>query len=129
MLVEKEELAVAIKNYDKNIDILTLGNILPNPSEMLVSEVVENLFIDLREQYDHILLDSPPINLVSDSQVLSIKADGTLLVVRAEKTKRESIKMAKEKIERVNGKIIGSMLQVQKMKSITIIMVMINKKL
>ena len=112
MLVGKEELAVAIKNYDKNIDILTLGNILPNPSEMLVSEVVENLFIDLREQYDHILLDSPPINLVSDSQVLSIKADGTLLVVRAEKTKRESIKMAKEKIERVNGKIIGSMLQV-----------------
>lgn len=117
VLVGKEELAVAIKNYDKNIDVLTSGNIPPNPSEMLGSEAMENLLIDLREQYDHIILDSPPTNLVSDSQVLSIKADGTLLVVRAEKTKRESIKMAKEKIERVNGKIIGSILNVTSTKN------------
>lgn len=116
VLVGNEALSEAIKNYDENIDVLPSGNIPPNPSEMLGSEAMENLLMYLREQYDHIILDSPPTNLVSDSQILSIKADGTLLVVKAEKTKKESIKKAKEKIERVNGKIIGSILNATSMK-------------
>lgn len=110
ILVKKDIFPNVVDKYGDNIDVLTSGNIPPNPSEMLGSKAMSDLLNVLKEYYDHIILDSPPINVVTDSQVLATKVDGVLLVVRAEKTKKEEVKKAKDKIDKVNGKIIGSIL-------------------
>lgn len=110
VLVRKETFPEVVNKYGDNIDVLTSGNIPPNPSEMLGSKAMSDLLNVLEEYYDYIILDSPPINVVTDSQLLATKVDGVLLVVRAEKTKKEEVKKAKDKIDKVNGKIIGSIL-------------------
>ncbi|MGL5616001.1 MAG: CpsD/CapB family tyrosine-protein kinase [Sarcina sp.] len=110
VLLGKETFTEAMNEYGENIDILTSGNLPPNPSEMLGSKAMESLLEELREVYDHIIIDSPPIHAVSDAQILATKVDGTLLVVKAEKTKKDSVQRAKEQINKVNGKIIGAVL-------------------
>lgn len=106
----KETLKDAVHEYNEYLDILTSGKLPPNPSEMLGSKAMENLLEKLKEQYDIIVLDSAPLQAVTDAQILSTKADGTIIVVRAEKTKRDSVKQAKELLEKVDANILGIVL-------------------
>lgn len=96
--------------YNKNLVLLTSGKIPPNPSEMLSSKSMENLLEKLRENFDYVILDTPPVQAVTDSQILSTKADGTILVVRAERTKKESVNNAINLLKKVNANIIGTVL-------------------
>ncbi|MGL4740738.1 MAG: CpsD/CapB family tyrosine-protein kinase [Sarcina sp.] len=99
-----------IHQYKKNFHILTSGTIPPNPSEMLGSENMKRLLNVLKEKYDYIILDAPPILAVTDAQVLSTRADGVVFVVRAGKTKKDNILQAKKELEKVNAKILGTIL-------------------
>ena len=71
---------------------------------------MENLLKILRDEYDMIIIDSAPLQAVTDAQILSRKADGTILVVRAEKTKRDSVMQAKELLQKVDANILGVVL-------------------
>jgi len=107
---EKGNLAYhIIQSFDYK-DILTSGKTPPNPSEMLESRSMENLIERLKDEYDVIIIDSAPLQAVTDAQILSRKADGTIIVVRAEKTKRESVIQAEELLKKVDANILGIVL-------------------
>lgn len=110
VIIGKAELATAIHRYNKNLVVLTSGKIPPNPSEMLSSKAMTNLLESLKDTFDYIILDTPPVQVVTDSQILSTKADGTILVVRSEKTKRDSVQNAINLLRKVNANIIGTVL-------------------
>jgi capsular exopolysaccharide synthesis family protein len=110
VLIGKISLEEAIQQYNDNLDILSSGKIPPNPSEMLSSNSMNNLIEKLKEKYDVVILDSAPLQAVTDAQILSTKVDGTILVVRAERTKKESIIEAKSRLDKVSANIIGTVL-------------------
>lgn len=110
VLIGKAQLDDVIQKRNENLDILTSGKIPPNPSEMLSSSAMTNLIANLKEKYDVIILDSAPLGAVTDAQILSTEVDGTILVTRAERTKRDSVLEAKNSLEKVGANILGCVL-------------------
>lgn len=110
VLIGKENITDAIHEYCENLDVLPSGKLPPNPSEMLGSRAMERLLGELKSKYDMIILDTAPLQAVTDAQILSTKVDGTILVVRAEKTKKDSVTQAKALLDQVNANIIGTVL-------------------
>lgn len=110
VLIGKISLEETIQRYNDNLDILSSGKIPPNPSEMLSSNAMNNLIETLKEKYDIVILDSAPLQAVTDAQILATKVDGTILVVRAERTKKESIIECKNRLDKVGANIIGTVL-------------------
>lgn len=82
-----------------NLDILFSGDVPPNPSELLGSEKMRELIEEMSQKYDYILVDTPPINLVSDAAIVTNLLDGVLLLVRQGKSKREELKRAISNLE------------------------------
>ena len=64
----------------------------------------------MKEHFDYIVLDTPPVQAVADSQILSTKADGTLVVVRAGVTKKDDVQNSIASLKKVNANIIGTVL-------------------
>ena len=110
VLIGKAELNDVIQKRNENLDLLTSGKIPPNPSEMLSSSAMTNLIDKLKQEYDYVVLDSAPLGAVTDAQILSTKVDGTILVTRAERTKRDSVLEAKNSLEKVGANILGCVL-------------------
>ena len=110
VLIGKEQLEEAIQRRNENLDMLPSGKIPPNPSEMLSSSAMTNIIEALREKYDVVILDSAPLRAVTDAQILSTKADGTILVIRAQRTNKESVIEAKNLLIKVGANIIGTVL-------------------
>ena len=92
------------------LDILPAGLTPPNPSEIIGSKKMAQLIGTLREKYDRIIIDTPPISSVTDAAVLSRMVDSVLLVVRAGETPRPVIQNALEQLKTVNAKILGVVL-------------------
>lgn len=90
-----------------NLSIITSGPIPPNPSEMLGNQRMQLLVEELREHYDIILIDTPPILAVTDGLVMNSLCDGVILVVIAGKVEKELVKKAKANLDYVNARIIG----------------------
>lgn len=93
-----------------NLDTITSGLIPPNPSELLASKRLDEALKHLKEKYDYILLDSPPVIAVTDSLVLANKADIIALVVRVGKADVNIIKRAKELLANVGVDISGAVI-------------------
>lgn len=110
VLLGKESIDHVIQKRNENLYVLTSGKIPPNPSEMLSSSAMNGLIKLLKDHYDIIILDSAPLGAVTDAQILSTKVDGTILVTRAERTKRDTVIEAKRLLEKVGANIIGSVL-------------------
>lgn len=83
-----------------NLDVISSGPIPPNPSELLIGENMVEFIAKLKEKYDYILLDTPPVGLVSDAVELSKFADVTLYVMRQNYTKKEMIRLLNNRNER-----------------------------
>ena len=92
-LVSDAELDILVKKHDSfdNLFYIGCGPLPPNPAELIGTEKVKALFAQLREQFDYILIDSPPVGLVTDAFLLGQHADSTILVSRAEKTRRTDL--------------------------------------
>lgn len=110
LLLGKVELNDVVHKRSENLYILTSGKIPPNPSEMLASAAMNGLLELFKNEFDIIILDSAPIGAVTDAQILSTKVDGTILVVRAERTKRETVIESKSSLEKVGANILGVVL-------------------
>ena len=87
--------------------LANVGPVPPNPAELLGSEKMGELLETLKQWFDYILLDSPPVLTVSDAMVLGPKIDGVILVVWGGKTAREALKRAKEKMDQLKVKCLG----------------------
>jgi capsular exopolysaccharide synthesis family protein len=90
------------------LDILPCGAIPGNPSEILNSQEFGELVDRLALKYDHILFDSPPVNLVTDARILGAVCDATVLVLRAEKSTRKAAEHARNALLSVGAKVIGA---------------------
>ena len=88
-------------------DFMTAGQIPPNPSELLVSEKMHLFLESLNKVYDYVIIDAPPLNIVTDASMLSTIVDGTVLVVRQKSTTHNNIKEAIEKLSAVGTKQCG----------------------
>jgi len=94
----------------ENLELITSGPIPPNPSEMLGSNKMKELLEGLKEDYDYIIIDSPPVGFVTDSALLSAAVDGTILTVAIEETEKKAASYAKMQLTRVNANILGVVL-------------------
>jgi capsular exopolysaccharide synthesis family protein len=109
------EEAVQITSQD-NLFVLTSGPVPPNPSELLGSKGMLAMLEQAQNEYDVIILDSPPILAVTDAQILSNITDGVVLVVSSGNTEVESAKKSKELLESAKAKILGVVLNNKKVK-------------
>jgi capsular exopolysaccharide synthesis family protein len=88
------------------LKVVTSGTVPPNPTELLSSNRMDQILLNLQDAADIIIIDSPPF-FVADSWVLASKVDGVLLVVRPGYTRRNMIRNLLEQIKRINAKVIG----------------------
>jgi capsular exopolysaccharide synthesis family protein len=102
----------------ENLNLLTCGVLPPNPSELLGSKKMKNLLEELKEKYDMILFDSPPVIAVTDAAVLSTLLDGVVLVSSSGSTSREALQRAITLLENVKGSLIGGVLNRIKVESV-----------
>ncbi|WP_394186733.1 CpsD/CapB family tyrosine-protein kinase [Metabacillus halosaccharovorans] len=107
------EEAVTVTAQEK-LWVLPSGPIPPNPSELLGSKGMKTLLEQAKNEYDVIILDTPPVLAVTDAQVLSNLADGVVLVVSSGKTETDAAKKAKELLESAKAKILGVVLNNKK---------------
>lgn len=99
-----------VKVAGSQINILTSGPIPPNPSELLGSTKMKELVQVLSDHYDIVLIDTPPVNVVTDAAVLSTLVDGVILAIASGKTEIEAGKRALKSLEAVNANVIGTVM-------------------
>lgn len=117
LLVEEKDLSNYIKETEiNNLHILTAGSIPPNPSEMLSSNRMKVFMENIREDYDYVFIDTPPVGMVTDAGVLSAFLDGTILVVKSESVDIKDLQETKKKLVSVNANILGVILNANKVK-------------
>jgi len=102
--------SVVQKSELPDLEVLTSGQIPPNPSELLGSDKMKMVLNHLRNRYDVVVIDSPPALAVTDSVVLSSLVSGVLLVVEAGKTRRTQIKQAEKQLADVGTGLLGFVL-------------------
>jgi receptor protein-tyrosine kinase len=95
---------------DDNLWLLGSGELPPNPAELLNGRRIQEVFSALRELFDLVLIDSPPVLPVTDSVLLAKDADATLLIVAAGRTSRGDLQRAAEKLSQVNARVMGMVL-------------------
>jgi capsular exopolysaccharide synthesis family protein len=93
-----------------NLDLLPVAARPPNPAELVGSESMKRLLAGLKDRYDFILVDSPPIMAVADALLVSRMVDSVLMVVRSGKTPRPIAREARSKLSRVKARVIGTVL-------------------
>ena len=89
------------------MDIITAGDIPPNPSELLSSERMGKLLEQLRQEYEYIVVDLPPVTVVSDTVAVSKYLDGVVMVVRGGASDQLMLAEAKRQLDMVNVRILG----------------------
>ena len=89
------------------VDLLACGPLPPNPSELLASEMARLLFERLREEYDYVIIDSPPLLPVTDGALLARITDGAFLVVRSHRTTGDQVTQAVDNLEKADATLLG----------------------
>lgn len=87
--------------------LLTSGPIPPNPSELLGSNTNRALLNALKKRFDYLVLDSPPVLIVTDSVVLGTQVDGVILVVDGDRTQKNQLRQSVERMGEVNANLLG----------------------
>lgn len=100
-----------IHTHSEKLDILTSGKVPPNPSEIIGSNKMSLFLEAMSSKYDRVIIDSPPINAVTDAQILSTLVDGVVLSVASEITHIDAAQRAKELLEKVGANILGVVLR------------------
>ncbi|WP_051865184.1 polysaccharide biosynthesis tyrosine autokinase [Streptosporangium roseum] len=95
---------------EANLHVLPSGRIPPNPSELLGSHGMRQVLAQLTEIYDMVIIDAPPMLPVADAATLAAICDGTLLVARYGKTRREHLVRAVALLSSVNARVVGTVL-------------------
>lgn len=102
------ELDKAIKrSVRENLDCLTAGAIPPNPAELLETEEFRMLLATLRERYDYIFIDTPPVTVVTDAVIAMKHSTGTVLIVRENYTTFDMLDDTMENLQKASAKILG----------------------
>ena len=92
------------------LHVLPAGTPPPNPAELLASAKMREILEELKEQYDHIVIDTPPTLSVTDAVIMSQTADAVVLVIRSGQTTKQALRRARDILLRVNAKVSGVLL-------------------
>ncbi|MHB8073135.1 CpsD/CapB family tyrosine-protein kinase [Desulfosporosinus fructosivorans] len=123
-----EGLSVAlVQDYDSQqyiretdvpgVSVITGGPIPPNPAELVGSQRMKRLIEGVSEQYDVVLIDTPPIVAVTDAAILAQEVDGVILVLASGEVNKDFAQKAKELLDKVGAKILGAVLNKADMKT------------
>ena len=104
-----EEVILPVPGIDR-LSLLPAGPVPPNPAELLNSASAQKIFARLRDDFDLVLIDSPPVLPVTDAAILSQHADATLMLAAAGQTRRGDLRRAVEKLDQVGATILGIVL-------------------
>jgi len=104
------EQAITRSTVLPNLSILPAGTPPPNPAELLASTNMRDVLEQLRGQYDHIVVDTPPTLSVTDAVVLSPRADAIVLVIRSGQTTKQALRRSRDILMQVNAKVSGVLL-------------------
>lgn len=104
-LIGKADLSdIVKKDVVEDLDIIPAGPVPPNASEIIISIRTEELIEKLKQHYDYIIIDTPPLLLISDSQVLVNHVDMALFVLNSQKASRDGVKYLEEFVEKLDAK-------------------------
>lgn len=98
------------KERESGLYVLTSGPIPPNPAELIGSDQMRRLVVELRTTFDHIVIDSPPIASFTDGVLLSAISDGVILVVHANECSRKVVRRSQQALEEVGARVLGVVL-------------------
>ena len=116
VLVGEVSLQDAISHVEKdgkpveNLAVLAAGPSSPNPSELLNSNKMKELLASAKKAYDWVIVDTPPVLFVSDARIISVMCDGVLVVVKSGTSTRSLLIRARELLDSVKARVIGSIL-------------------
>ena len=112
VLVGKVELAEAIQSVKAvpGLQVLPSGPLPPNPAEMLGSKQWQGLLQEMRESFDLVLIDAPPVIAVADASILAPQTDGVILVLDAGSVPRQAAQQAKDQLDKVSTRFLGAVL-------------------
>lgn len=102
----------------ENLSVLTCGPLPPNPVELFGSERFAELLAKLRQSYNWVLVDSPPLASLSDSVVLASRVEMTVVVIKHMENDRELIRRSTEQLRRVNANVVGAVLNAVDLKRV-----------
>ncbi len=102
--------AVVRSSILPSLFVLTAGTPPPNPAELLASSNMKDILAELREQYDHIVVDTPPTLSVTDAVVMSTRADAVVLVIRSGQTTKQALRRSRDILMQVNARVAGVLL-------------------
>lgn len=109
-MVGDKEIADLLHSPVGNLRVLTSGPVPPNPTELLGSRRFTILIEKLRKTFDYVLMDAPPVQLVSDPAIIAAQADGVILVFDAQSTRKLSARRSIRTLESVGAKVIGTVM-------------------
>lgn len=110
VLVGFASFAESVISVNDNFDVLTSGPITPNPSELLGSDNMSLLLKELKLTYDYIIIDTPPVNVVSDAVVLAAKTEGIVMVVQDRQTTHDDFGKAVDALKFADANLLGVIL-------------------
>lgn len=105
-----EEVIRSVHLEDAGFDFIPTGTLPPNPAELLASTRMQALLEHLEGEYDAVIFDAPPLNVVTDAAVLGARTDGVIVVVRAGVTDRAAVRFAFDQLTAVRARVLGCVL-------------------
>jgi capsular exopolysaccharide synthesis family protein len=108
VLIGQARLADVMQQVAGGLSVLTSGAVPPNPTELLASARMTEVMRELADTYEVVIIDTAPLLPVADTVGLASLAQGTLLVVRAARTRRDQVRTAAESLERVGVRLLGT---------------------
>jgi len=120
-LQSDEESISAIKDTDVDkLKVITSGNLPPNPSELLGSEKMMEILVKLKSRFKSIIIDSPPLLVVTDALSLAARIDGVILVIKPSKTKWTDLSRGIDLLKQVKANLLGIVINDVKVKRTSI---------
>lgn len=111
LLIERAMLDDVLQPYGSDrLDVIGAGAIPPNPSELLASEPMSRVLLNLSARYDYVLIDTPPVLPVTDAVVLSTKVDGVIVLVGTTIVRKEQLEATLEALSAVDNSLLGLVL-------------------
>ena len=110
VLVGERDLSEVWQEPMQGLKVITAGSMPPNPAELVGSRRFAQLLERVREEFDYVLIDAPPTELVSDPVTLATQGDGVLLVLDAQNTRKGSLRQAIRRLETVRANVLGTVM-------------------
>lgn len=118
-LVGRASLDDCIQRHESGVDFLATGPVPPNPAEVLETQAMRDLLVTVRDAYDVVIIDAPPLLPVADPAIIAPMADGVLLVTRHGRTNRDLVKQSVDRLDAVGGRIVGVVLNMSPRRAIS----------